>query len=52
MSDILTRIDAAVADGKLSKTTRDNIAELLESSDNPLYAESIGQLLDAVSAPK
>ena len=47
VNDILTRLNTAVESKDLLESSRDNIAGLLKSSDNPLYAESIGQLLDA-----
>lgn len=43
-SDLSTSLDAALASGKLLRSSHDNIVELLGSSDNPLYEASIAWL--------
>ena len=43
-SELSTSLDAALASGKLLRSSHDNIVELLGSSDNPLYEASIAWL--------
>ncbi|RFC49533.1 MAG: phosphoglucomutase [Verrucomicrobia bacterium] len=47
MNTLTDRLDAAVVAGELLSASRENILGLLQSSSNPLYAESIGQLATA-----
>ena len=47
MNTLTDRLDAAVAAGDLLSASRENILGLLQSSSNPLYAQSIGQLAEA-----
>lgn len=44
--DLTSRLDAAVAEGKLLPASRDNCTELLAGSANPLYAASVTELVD------
>ncbi len=46
MKELIERLHSAVASQDLLESSRDNILGLLESSSNPLYADSIRQLLD------
>ncbi len=47
MNDLTERLNSAVASKQLLESSRDNVLELLDGSENPLYETSIVQLLDA-----
>jgi len=45
-SNLTVKLDAALASGDLLQSSYDNIRELLDGSDNPLYESSVSELTD------
>ena len=45
-SDLTVKLDAALTSGDLLQSSYDNIRELLDGSDNPLYESSVSELTD------
>ena len=46
MSDFQSQLDEAVASGKLSQTSRENILRLLSAATSPVYEQSVHELID------